>query len=409
MSYEVVDNTNFKKLPFNLCSIFPYGTTCVLVGIGNSGKSTYIQYILNHLPYFFDNIPAIFIVYCDNQSKFYDEGQINVNIPIYHIQSANFEPENLIQNSILIFEDVSQSNTVIFDCLNIYTHHQKLSATFVVCKSLIESFISVAQKIILFSRYKQTEIHFKAIIKKFFSSETERDYLHNIYRLVESEKEKLILSLFTPYQSISNSIYQFQHPILISHLESLESGGCRAYMNNEQEMEPNQDINLDQIQFDNSFLAKIPNVSEQESSQIPQNTMVMVPLKHILLAKENQASDANSSCEKIEQIAWNNLIEDLYYMVDTICKYDIRNSAKYLIRQIFANKNFCICKDKLFYLARKPDQKRNIFDFVQFALRRKGPKEVLQKKQEIFKEMAKTLMENGTHTSMFTNVLLHEK
>lgn len=428
---EGFKDQEYLDISNKLVTVFPNHTTCALLGTSLAGKSTYLKFILQHIDLLFEcvDVSAVYIVYCDVKSNFYyplenfEENTdcdnfscITVNNKIvYQTYLSDFDPDTLTTKSILIFEDVSDFHSIIKSCIHFYTHHFKLAATFIVCQTLagrLAELSLLVQKIIFFTRSKSVAKEFKIIINKFFSSDLYRQYLIKIYQFVESTNDKLLLSLFSQYTK--TSLY-----LAISHLELINLGGAKAYLG------PNQEDTdfeyLNKMSLEEGFLEKysdetavngpFPDLvpgqkwNNSTSVEVPTNTLVLMPIKYLNFAKEDQQKNKHCLNSK-DEVEWNNVLASLTSNIQAIFDYKDRAMAEFLMREICLNPEFCITSNKMIHLNEKPSEQVSMIDFIKFCRRTKAPYEQLHSNQMIFKDMKRALVRNGTPENAFKNALL---
>lgn len=432
---ESEDTTNSLNLDYSdkFVTVFPPHTTCALLGTSLSGKSTYLKFILKNIDSLFElgcDISAVYIVYCDIKSTFHFSVKDTLtdycdifpciyvnNKPLYQTYLSDFEPENLSTNSILIFEDVSDFHSLIKSSIHFYTHHLKLAATFIVCQTLsgrLSELSLLVQKVIFFTRSKSVAKEFKLVLNKFFPSDTYKQYLQTVYQFVEQSNDKLLLSLFNQYSK------QLTY-LALSHLELLEIGGAKAYTG------PFSNIDFDytdSMDIDKTFL---DNYSEMAAGnddaehaheahfggnnagvEIPKNTLILMPVKYLNFKKQEQVeNDGTRNCLNSKQKEeWNSLISALSINIEEIFKIKERTAARFLMKEILSNPNFCITSNKMISLNKKPNEPVSILDFIKFCIRSKAPHEQLNSSHYIYRDMKRALTSNGTPENVFKNALL---
>ena len=140
---------------------FPRNCVSLLTSPSNTGKSTYIQSILENAHLFFAQpFDRVVVVNCHSQVSTYQLQQLP-SCPwpvaqVEHFLISEFYTDILQPNDVVILEDLQQVTSNVKLLVTTIAHHSDLSALFIVTHALLGTrqfeLLSYVHKVILFCK-----------------------------------------------------------------------------------------------------------------------------------------------------------------------------------------------------------------------------------------------------------------
>jgi hypothetical protein len=148
---------------------------------------------------------------------------------------------------------------------------------------------------------------------------------------------------------------------------------------------------------------------EMEMAEIPEPTLVAVPMSMVMQAKPVRQEKKEATCSDKKQ--WEATIQEIEDNIESYFPPPRWQKIKNLAKEILGNSQFCVKTDgKTFHLKDRPRTEVSMIDFLAIATRRAGPME--QQRDPTWKVYAlhvETLLRNNAPKDLFKNKLLVPK
>lgn len=373
--------------------LFPFFLNSVnlLASSTNSGKTSFLVHIIkNRQSYFSSSVSGLLVVLCNPvvDGHLYKELESD-DFPVDIVYLENFEPENIQENFVIIFEDVSILPQVILDTINVYTHHLNLNSVFIVCQSVFKDkfreLLSLVHNII-FSFNGANGVRLAKYINNYFcASDDLKKYMNEITNISSKLNCLVLLQL--------NAIARSDHAkfLAIVGIENLYTDKPFNFA-----------LVFPQLGSEDSFKkmsdGNETEVEDFEPETYPHNAFVLVPMKNV--RKKSKANPITTEEEK-----WNFLNENLKEeIVNMFAQTKKQKPALLIASKMLKNKEFSFSKDGLQVMIKnKPSTLISTLDFLDLVSRPSFPNEPQKPKHAIFCLFVKKLMENGTPESIIRN------
>ena len=356
----------------------------VISATTNSGKTSLLINILKQRNFcFIRPFSKVVVILCNPKvdgSIYQELADDSLEVDICYLE--DFSPdENLSENALVIFEDVSRLSDPILECINVNAHHLDLASLFIVCQSIFaeedfKSLLSLAHRIfIYFSGTGGTKL--AQYIRKFFFVNAElKEYFGRIISYGESHKVIVLFEL--------NEIARKDKPHFLA-LAGFEN------LFNQDTAENNMGHTLvfphlhKQNMYENEFGDNNAEIEGIDPSTLPRGSYLLVKAENVTkkTKKGKTVSDNMTECEK-DWEHLNNMLKD------DIESLNLRQQrpARDLAKSMLSSKSFCISKNgKTVFIANQPKTKIVLMDFLNVASRASGPNEIPEAIYVLFANM----------------------
>ena len=370
----------------------------ILCSTTNGGKTTFLVNVLkNRTAYFSCDVQGVIVVMCNSvvEGDVYKELETD-DFEVQVLYLDTFEVEHLKENYVIIFEDVSIVSQIIFDVINVYTHHLNLSSVFVVCQSIFKDkfrdLLSLAHNLI-FSFSGANGVRLAKYINHYFLAGDElKKYLMEITNLSSKLNSLVLLQL--------NAMAKKDVPkyFAIVGIENL----YKDHGSNLTLVFPQ--LGTEQL-YSAMFEDNETELENFDSDTFPSNAFVLVPIKNV-----KKKSEQTKGTTTVEQ-KWNYLNENLKEeILNTFTHTKKQKPALLIAAKMLKNKDFSFSKDGSQVMIKdKPSTQISTIDFLDLASRPSFPNEPPKPKQAIYALFVKKLVENGTPESIIKNKSLFYK
>ena len=400
--------TNRFQAEMSSQNVVPFYANSVnlLCSTTNGGKTTFLINVMKHRDsYFSCKIKGLIVVMCNpvvdgDIYKALETDDFEVNI----VYLDNFDmTEHLKENFVLIFEDVSLVSQIIFDVINVYTHHLNLSSVFVVCQSIFKDkfreLLSMTHNLI-FSFHGANGVRVAKYINHYFcAGDNLKKYLTNITNLSSKLNALVLLQL--------NAMAKENRPnyFAIVGIENLYKEGEDHLTLVFPQLGPVEQV------YHTMYDENETELDNVDAENFPSNTYVLVPMKNVK-KKSSSGSDGtgNRSMTTVEQ-KWNYLNENLKEEILNMFTHTKKQKPALLIAsKMLKTKDFSFSKDgSRVMIKEKPATEISTIDFLDLASRPSFPNEPPKPKQAIYALFVKKLLEHGAPESIIKNKSLFFK
>ena len=394
---------------------FPRNCISLLTAPTNSGKSTYLQHIVEHAHLFFaEPLNRIIVLNCHSLVSPYQLEQHPSSpwpLPtIEHYLLEDFHTDVLEANDLLIVEDLQNVTPNIRLLITAITHHVNLAACFIVTHSLLGSsqfeLLSHVHKVILFLKSAAVARLALYIVRHFFVDPNLKTWLKSILATAESQKAIIHLEI-NPIAGTASS-----HHLVLSHLLELTQpkGFCILYphlntMNVYQEQEIQSSSQVESL--DSSVLDTMPDNLHPDS-------FILLNAKTVAQWKTAQASaaseEADTCAQTIGEKEWTQACHALEDLIHDIVPAKNLFKAKSLVKELLKNPDFCLdLSGRTMHLIDRPRVTFSVLDYVLLATRQSGPNEMLKvndAQYKLYRIVTKMLLRKNTPTQLIKNKVL---
>ena len=420
------------KPPLTLTSFFPFPRQSVnLISCSsNSGKTFFLEQIINHRERFFQSpelTNRIVFVNCnqrdlsiqhpwsteknDNEEDNDNDNQqenSTIDLEVVSLTLEDFADFTTIlqPNDILILDDVLQINEDIQFIVKYGCHHYSLAAVFVVTQSCLSSplysLIGAAHQLILIFGNTATTRLAQHLVQTFFLCPDTKAYLKAIFGIAEKQQDIVVLKLnaiasnrlhsrilaVTRVQGLfancsdqhSSPPFCFVYPEL-NHWEHLSQTMSSSIMG---------DMSLD---------GSGPHLKE---------AFVLMPASRVRQQDISEGSGGGGGklCDNEKQKKWNEMALYLENEIESTFPLKKWNAAKNLTREILRCNELCISSDfRTVFISNKPRSNYPIIDFLNAAIRKAGPGEIPQK-VAMYQPLVQVLLKHNVPLTFIINKLM---
>ena len=407
------------KPPWDPQIFLPFPRNCIslLTAPTNSGKSTYLQHILEHAHLFFaEPLNRIIILNCHALVSPYQLEQQPANpwpLPaIEHYLLEDFHTDVLEANDLLIVEDLQHLTPNIRLLITAITHHVNLAACFIVTHSLLGSsqfeLLSHVHKVILFLKSAAVARLALYIVRHFFVDPHLKTYLKSILAVAESQQAIIHLEI-NPIAGTASS-----HHLVLSHLLELTrpQGFCLLYphLNNmnayqQQELNSSQDVES----LDSSVLESVPDNLHPDSF-ILLNAKTVAQWKSEKTAADGSQLKESCATQHIGEQEWIQACHALEDLIHDIVPSKNLFKAKSLVKELLKNPEFCLdLSGRTMHLIHRPRVMFSVLDYILLATRQSGPNEMAKindAQYKLYRIVTKMLLKKNTPTQLIKNKVL---
>jgi hypothetical protein len=362
----------------------------------NGGKTTFLLNVLKHREIYFScPVEGVIVVMCNPvvEGDVYKDLETD-HFPIEIVYFENFEADHLKENFVVIFEDVSIVSQIIFDVINVYTHHLNLSSVFVVCQSVFKDkfkeLLSITHNVI-FSFSGANGVRLAKYINHYFCAGDDlKKYLTEITNL-SSTLNSLVLLQINPIARKDRPTYY-----AIVGIENL-------YKDDDEHLTLVFPQLGSEIMYKTMYEDNETELENVDGESFPNNTFVLVPMKNVK-KKTNSSEKSPTSVEQKWQYLNENLKEEILNMFTHTKK---QRPALLIASKMLKNKDFSFSKDgSQVMIKSKPNTQISTLDFLDLASRPSFPNEPPKPKQNVYSQFARKLIENGAPESIIKNKAL---
>ena len=433
-------------LPAFAFSPFPTCSVTLVPAPTFTGKSWLVKQLLLHQQLYFPKpLTRVIVVLCNPKAAVFELGEEEEEfnrqaIKLTSVSLDNFDPENLLPNDFVVFEDVQFLTDHIRITINILAHHVGLSAVFILCQGILGSkifeLLTYCHQIVLFMQSTSVARLANYIVQQFYQDKDLKEYLKTCIAYAERKKTVLLLEI----NSISSK--QRGHHIAISHLQQLmdkqnpfavvhphpgrlvfyqkKFGECRTdFADNN---DGNNDDGNDNNDNNNNDTAENDAALQMSALPLPPSSFLLVPAQNVTLAtklNKNSADDATSllspHCDR-----WQDVVDNIQDMIEQNFNLKKWMTCKNLAREILRNKSFCLSEEGRMLHLKNPSGKESsslssstsvpLLDFIMAATKQQSPNERTNPNAiKHFVPFVKALLKNHCPEMYFKNKTLLAK
>ena len=390
-------------------NIIPFYENSVnlLCGTTNGGKTTFLINVMKHRHLYFScNIKGLIVIMCNPvvDGDIYKTLETDAfSVDIVYLDTFDVT-EHLKENFVVIFEDVSLVSPIIFDVINVYTHHLNLSSVFIVCQSIFKDkfreLLSMTHNLI-FSFHGANGVRVAKYINHYFCAGDDlKKYLTDITNLSSKLNALVLLQL--------NALAKQKGPqyfaiVGIENLYKQKHDHLTLVF---------PQLGLDEQAYQTMYSENETELEDVDADTFPSNTYVLVPIKNVkkkALSKNGQQQQ-HASLTTVEE-KWNYLNENLKEEILNMFTHTKKQKPALLIAsKMLKTKDFSFSKDgSRVMIKNKPATEISTIDFLDLAARPSFPNEPPKPKQAIYALFVKTLLQHGAPESIIKNKSLFFK
>lgn len=362
----------------NVCIFVPESIT-LLVSPSNSGKSFFIQRVLENKHLFFLENQVNRICYINANSRLLAEVPSIDDLILLTIEDLSND-DIFLEGDLIIIDDLLTATPELINFLKYTVHHKHLTC-FVIIQSLIGDklfcLLYLVHNLVLFLSTSSASRTIQELLSRFFISVAVKNIIKSV--VTDANASKSIVSLKL------NGVASHRGPssdiLLWSKLEKLFSENyCLAFA------EPSVMEQFESISFD--------------ASQMNPNQLVLAPARFLKSINKTDL-EVNPACSKEQN--WNEMILNLNEDIESNFEYKKWSKVKSLSREILKNEQLCVTADgRLILIKEKPKYQFPFLDFLMISTRKHGPGEN-EEKYYIYAPLMRILLNNHLPHSLIAN------
>ena len=394
---------------------FPRNSVNLLSGPTSSGKTYFVSRLLeNYRVYFQGPVDRIVVVLCNDriqhltlninshQQEEEEEEESTDQPVVLQIPLANFDPDQLQENDLVVIDDLQALTEVIRLTISVCAHHYNLASLFIITHSLLGNrqhfeLLSLCHRIFLFLKGTSNIRLFKYLNSNFYQDPDIQQALKDIVPFCQRNNQVLALEL-NPLASNSTDTKRI-NVLGFSHLPTLlTSGYFLIYTTSHLAMEYDEHTN--HFRVDSDLASDF--VMAENNAQLPKYSLVVVPASSII-SSHKPKEDANVQCSAQQQ--WSETLEEIEELIESNFKPSRWKDIKSLAREILKNKNWCVYTDgRYFQVKGKPKTKVPLLDFLGEVTKQVFGREQVEKPEyKKFRPYVRELRARGVSSTLLKN------
>jgi len=338
------------------------------------------------------------------------------HVLVEHVTLANFEPDQLRADDLVVMDDVQKVTDSIRMCISVCAHHYDLVSLFVVTHSLLGhlnfELLSLVHRVVMFMKATSNIRLSKYIGSHFFPDPDLKAALAEMASFCHKRQEILCVELS------SKGDAEMSVPLMgASHLTSLSdtNGYCLVYPQPFAGMEYSssfEQADSDIISVDETA-AGARNVVTLDG--LPKHALVALPVSvvkrssavvHAATVNDDKMHGTECSAED----EWNATSETIEEMIDRNFKPTRWKACKNVAAEILSRRDLCVFKNgRFFHRKGKPHTKVALLDFLHQVTRQpnKDEKFIETPKTRLYSQYVQDFLSRGALPSTFRNKSFH--